>query len=152
MFTVTVNPDPIKAALADMSRELVEASSEAIRVALETAKRFGVLRVSQTTKRRTGRLLDSFQEVQLSATKGKLFNLAPYARYVNDGTPAHMIRAKKARCLRFESGGRIVFRQAVHHPGTKARPFEQPAANAGEVAMTGMLRQAVDRIARKVGG
>jgi len=46
-----------------------------------------------------------------------------YAKYVHDGTPAHIIRPRSRRVLRFASGGRTVFARIVHHPGTSGKKF-----------------------------
>lgn len=69
------------------------------------------------------------------------------AVYLEKGTRAHDIRARRARALRFAatSGGRrltgtprrgasVVFARSVRHPGTQAQPFMRPAAEkaAGE--------------------
>lgn len=49
---------------------------------------------------------------------------APYAKFVEDGTRAHPIRATRAKALRFRGrDGRYVFRRSVRHPGTKPRYF-----------------------------
>lgn len=62
------------------------------------------------------------------------------AVFIEGGTRAHDIRPKRARALRFATGsgvrlsGRprkgagVVFAKRVHHPGTKADPFLEPAA------------------------
>ena len=73
-------------------------------------------------------------------------------RYVSEGTPPHVIRPKHAKTLRFQwggpgsykpktttapswggpgtvSGGKTVYRQEVHHPGTEARNFERYIAD-----------------------
>lgn len=42
---------------------------------------------------------------------------APYARFVDEGTKPHTIRARRAKALRFRAGGRTVFRRSVRHPG-----------------------------------
>lgn len=44
---------------------------------------------------------------------------ARYAVYEHDGTPAHIIRARRKKSLRFIAGGQIVFRKQVRHPGTR---------------------------------
>jgi len=88
----------------------------------------------------TGRLRASIQ-----ADQPRLFSLRPsvrvfsnlsYAEMVHDGTRPHVIRPRRAKALRFRSGGRIVFVTVVHHPGTRARPFldqalRQVAASRG---------------------
>ena len=44
---------------------------------------------------------------------------AYYAPYVEYGTRPHMIYPRKARALRFEVRGKVIFAKYVHHPGTK---------------------------------
>ncbi|MDG3442467.1 hypothetical protein [Nitrospirillum amazonense] len=47
-----------------------------------------------------------------------------YAKYLEEGTAAHEIRAKHAKALAFMVGGDLIFRKKVQHPGTPAfRPF-----------------------------
>lgn len=46
-----------------------------------------------------------------------------YTMAHHDGTPPHVIRVRKARALRFESGGKVIFRTKVNHPGTKGTFF-----------------------------
>lgn len=67
------------------------------------------------------------------------------AKLLNDGTPAHLItargdmigplaeggrRRRGASYLKFQIGGRTLYRQSVHHPGTKTDPFLDAAADA----------------------
>jgi hypothetical protein len=54
--------------------------------------------------------------------------LAPYAAYVIKGTAPHEIRPVNASVLAFEVGGKLVFTPIVRHPGTKANPFLEKAA------------------------
>lgn len=51
----------------------------------------------------------------------------PYARYVIEGTPAHLIVPRNARVLRWESSGQVFYRDRVNHPGAKANPFPERA-------------------------
>lgn len=47
-----------------------------------------------------------------------------YARYENDGTRPHLIRARNRKVLRFPgAGGQLVFVTQVHHPGTTGSQF-----------------------------
>lgn len=48
---------------------------------------------------------------------------AGHAAFVHGGTKAHKIRARRAKALRFQAGGGVVFRAAVNHPGTEPEPF-----------------------------
>ena len=56
---------------------------------------------------------------------------APYASYVEFGTKPHDISPKKSGgTLRFQVKGQWVYAKVVHHPGTRAQPFVQPAFDA----------------------
>ncbi|MCZ7478882.1 hypothetical protein [Micromonospora sp. WMMC273] len=54
---------------------------------------------------------------------GTVFNDAEYADVVHDGSGPYTIRPRRAKALRFEVGGRVVFARKVRHPGTRARPW-----------------------------
>jgi hypothetical protein len=54
---------------------------------------------------------------------------APYARWVNDGTPPHDIDSTGSWPLRNRATGQV-FGPHVHHPGTKAVHFIERAAEA----------------------
>ncbi|XVV34944.1 hypothetical protein ACQPXT_13245 [Streptomyces sp. CA-100214] len=55
----------------------------------------------------------------------------PAVRYVLDGTRPHLIRPRRAKALRFEVGGRVVFAKLVRHPGTEANNFLAEALRRG---------------------
>lgn len=61
---------------------------------------------------------------------------APYAQWIEAGSRAHEIKARRARFLRFEQGGQVVFRKRVFHPGTKAARFMQSARDTAEGVAT----------------
>jgi hypothetical protein len=63
--------------------------------------------------------------------RGVVTNNHPAVFYVLEGTPAHEIRARRARALRFEAGGQILFRKRVWHPGTRANNFLARALRLG---------------------
>ena len=73
--------------------------------------------------RRTGRLRKSIgvrrtragYEVVMGGSE------APYASFVEFGTRSHLIRARRARALRFELSGEVVYVRYVRHPGSKPR-------------------------------
>ena len=50
-----------------------------------------------------------------------------YGKYVNDGTPPHIIRSKGNYPLRNRETGQV-FGREVHHPGTRPQPFVQETA------------------------
>lgn len=47
----------------------------------------------------------------------------PNTLFVHDGTRPHKIRPRRARMLRFEVGGRIVYAREVNHPGYRGDKF-----------------------------
>lgn len=53
------------------------------------------------------------------------------ARFLENGTVAHEIRAKGGGMLRFVMSGTVIYRRMVQHPGTAARPFMAQAKQAG---------------------
>ncbi|MGX1514042.1 hypothetical protein [Streptomyces collinus] len=55
----------------------------------------------------------------------------PAVRFVLDGTKPHIIVPRRAKALRFEAGGSVVFAKRVRHPGTKANNFLARALRLG---------------------
>ncbi|MGO4748286.1 hypothetical protein AB4212_06575, partial [Streptomyces sp. 2MCAF27] len=47
----------------------------------------------------------------------------PAVRFVLDGTRPHLIRPRRARVLRFEVDGHVVFSAFARHPGTRPNNF-----------------------------
>jgi len=76
---------------------------------------------------RTGRLAGSIVK-EIGDAEAEVQVLAPYAVFVEKGTAPHEIRPVNASVLAFEAGGRIVFTPLVKHPGTRANPFMERAA------------------------
>ncbi len=65
---------------------------------------------------------DNISNLEIEIGNSKL---APYARFVHNGTKAHEIRAKNKKALKTPFGAR----KKVNHPGTKANPYLQNAAD-----------------------
>lgn len=55
----------------------------------------------------------------------------PATLYVLNGTRPHIIRPRRAKALRFEVDGRIVYAQVVRHPGTRPNDFLGRALRLG---------------------
>ncbi|MEZ3180814.1 hypothetical protein KYY02_19600 [Streptomyces pimonensis] len=55
----------------------------------------------------------------------------PAVHYVLNGTRPHLIRPRRAKALRFEVGGRVVYTKLVRHPGTRANNFLGRALREG---------------------
>lgn len=56
------------------------------------------------------------------------------ARFLENGTPPHVISARRTSALRFRVNGQTLFRRTVQHPGTAERPFMRQARDRGELA------------------
>jgi hypothetical protein len=62
--------------------------------------------------------------------EAKLQALAPYAKFVVEGTKPHKIYPVSASVLAFKAkSGDLVFTKLVRHPGTKPNPFLQRAVD-----------------------
>lgn len=55
--------------------------------------------------------------------RGSVISQHPASLFVIHGTSPHIIRPRRARALRFQSGGQTVFATVVHHPGNRAHDF-----------------------------
>jgi len=108
---------------AELNRTMTNAS----RSELREASRQVVNRARVLAKVRTGRLRSSVraESPRIFSLRGsvKVGSDLEYAGFVNDGTRAHKIRARNAKALRFNVGGKIVFVKSVNHPGTKGDHF-----------------------------
>lgn len=103
-------------------------------------------RATRRFKSRSGKLLsaESFVTGARGAFSVYLRNVSPYARWVEDGTSPHPIRARKGKMLRFTtSGGTVVFRKEVRHPGTKSMPFMGDARDAVALSAREILEDAI---------
>lgn len=79
---------------------------------------------------KTGALHRSINTVYgKQGTQAIIHSTANHASFVENGTRAHTIKPKNAKVLAFNSGNKMVFTKNVKHPGTKAKPFMEPAFN-----------------------
>lgn len=95
---------------------------------------------------KTGQLRQATRaEFVSSQWRSFIINETSYAHHVEHGTEPHTIRAINAPKLRFfwEKIGQDVEFDAVHHPGTKARPFFKAAGSLGETFLSNRLSRAV---------
>lgn len=148
MIAVTVKTEAMKRALAEYGQKLSGEAGGALVEAMSVAQVVAVERIRAQTKRRTGKLEDDWGQMLLGRPfTGRLFSRAKYSGWINDGTEPHVITAKRARVLSFVVNGQRLFRRRVNHPGTKARPFAQPAARAGETFLHADLQRRADSLA-----
>ena len=93
----------------------------------------------------TGRLRSSIVSV-VNPLVGTVTPTVKYALSVHEGSKAHDIRPKKAKTLRYKSGGRIVFARKVRHPGTRSNPFMDRALRKGIAGVVRLFDRALERI------
>ena len=78
---------------------------------------------------KTGKLARSIV-TEIKEGEAKLQALAPYAKFVIEGTRPHEIHPASANVLVFKAkSGDLVFTKLVRHPGTKPNPFLQRAVD-----------------------
>lgn len=68
---------------------------------------------------------------------------APHAPYVEHGTRPHLIRPRRARALRFEVDGEIIYARLVHHPGTSPMEVMARAAEEALKELPGIARRTI---------
>lgn len=109
------------------------ASADAERVARQVA-----VRAKRLVPVRTGKTRDSIRVVKGSSWRGPTWSVVvmntPIGEFLEEGTRPHKIRARRAKALRFEIGGRVVYARVVNHPGTKATHFLSNAMRQVAVA------------------
>lgn len=79
--------------------------------------------------------------VVIRARSARRTNVAFYARFVEEGTQPHVIRASTGKALGI--GGQAY--ASVRHPGARANPFMARAAQSGTAAAATAFDQYVDR-------
>jgi hypothetical protein len=105
----------------------------------------------------TGQLVRSIQEdVEQSGLSGKVWleeSVAPYGKFVHDGTKPHRILPKNKPLLYFVSKkqGHLIGSKGVNHPGTKPDPFLYQAFNRQLPYFLARVRGAAKRIFDAVG-
>lgn len=96
----------------------------------DTAKRMQETEVKMRLRphTRTGNLLQNTESKIVRTTRrytiilrnGALKGRVGYASFLDKGTSPHIIRARRARALRFMYQGRFILRTQVKHPGNRA--------------------------------
>lgn len=77
-------------------------------------------------ERSTATGVTAMVEVNPPRTPASPNNVA-VAGFAEFGTRPHVIKAKRGKTLRFDTGGNVRFAASVQHPGTPKRPFYYPA-------------------------
>jgi hypothetical protein len=108
-----------------------------------------VTRSKQEAPVRSGALRKSIY-ADIRGDKATIRARAPYAGFVINGTPPHIIRAKDGGVLRFQIGGATVFARSVNHPGTKPNDFFGRALQAEQRRIEDEMADAGDAFFREV--
>jgi len=108
-------------------RELTTGSTGPVFLLVQSLTRAVETRARQEAPVRTGKLRRSIKAGPVTAkgttVHGSVTAHAEHGIFVHEGTRPHVIRARKAKALRFVVDGRVVFAQSVNHPGTKPNKF-----------------------------
>lgn len=77
---------------------------------------------------------------------------APYALFVEEDTRPHVIRARRARALRFRVGGLVLFRRSVNHPGTRGQHMLRDGLAAAQPRIRHTFAARLGRVTRRLAG
>ena len=75
---------------------------------------------------RTGALRASIHMRHLRDSRGQFVRIGSHLNHAymhHEGTKPHLITANRAKVLRYETRGRVMYAHAVMHPGTKANRY-----------------------------
>lgn len=137
MISISITPDSLNKAFADLNKYsgLVKerVKKEVIRTAYAIdSKSKSLVRVDK------GRLRQSIHpeftigslNVSIPNNGAVVGTNVEYASHVEYGTKPHLILPKNRSVLRWYKNGAFLFSKSVRHPGTKAYPFMNPAAES----------------------
>ena len=96
----------------------------------------------------TGRLRGSITTNITGKMSGETGTNISYATAVEYGTRPHTIKPKDKQALHWKEGNTDVFAKEVHHPGTKAKPFFEPAVKKNEDKLDKDLDKLIERISK----
>jgi hypothetical protein len=147
MLRFTLDVSPLGQALRAIEDNLDDAVAEALRDA-------GVMVASEarTHHEFTDRTGNLSRKIRSEPTEGSFFGGdlsvqvvadTPYAKFVEDGTRAHPIEARRAKVLRYYQNGRLMFRKRVRHPGTRPYLYLKGALDRLFPAVTARHEQAL---------
>jgi hypothetical protein len=126
-------------AMEEMEARSRQALGQSVAVALQHA------RATTAFKDQTGALRRSLTRGQKGPWTLFLKAGAKHALFVEVDTKPHRIEARRAKTLRFVTGGGVRFARSVQHPGTKGTHFIQRASEVGEHALVDMIERAAER-------
>lgn len=141
--------------LAQWSSEQARISA-GMAVAVADAAREGAAQARASAPRRTGTMIDHTDGKLLSqsatAARGEIRVGVDYASFVSDGTPPHIIEAKRAKTLAFEQDGVMRYPRRVRHPGTKANRYLDGAVDVADQTLRSGVVAVLDGVAARMRG
>jgi len=88
----------------------------------------------------TGRLKNSLKV--MATDEGLIIGMVSYGRFVEFGSPPHIITPKEKKALKFKMDKKTVFAKKVRHPGVRPNPFVRT------VLMTKLKNIIIEEISR----
>ncbi len=149
MIGFSLDSDATKRALEKYVRDLGQAAQESLTAGALAAQLSARATIHATTQRRTGDAEDNWGTAWVGPYSLRLRSGSDHTGFIESGTRAHLITARRATFLRFQVGGTTMFRRSVNHPGTRARPFMALAMAAGQMAMKATATRNIDNMARE---
>lgn len=162
-MSVTLDAEALSAGLDRLSSQVSAAVAAKVTAATAELQRHVVddKLHGQVLNARTGRLARAVErraEAKGSSIVGEVFvnDSVPYAAILEHGgsTSPHDILPDKAKALAFAMGGKHVFAQVVHHPGSRfpARPYLTSALNDETDGIAAALKSAAITAAQEAIG
>lgn len=124
---LTVNLSGIEA-VREQFAKLGKAPAQALAITAEKVEDYVQSQIGKHAK--TGKLEQSLGKTRIPGgwEVGHDSRVAPYARFVHDGTKPHVIVPKNKKSLRWAGGGVFHFAKKVKHPGNQPDKWMDRAA------------------------
>ena len=149
-MSVIIDGSEFRRALQHLGSEIQVAARDAIVEALDAASRDAF--ATNEYRNHTWKLRTATRAtLKDDGFGGSLTNPTQYASFVEFGTKPHVIKARRAKFLRFywhRIGENVAFKQ-VNHPGTKPRPFMRHAGEVGGGVLLRHLESLVERATQR---
>ena len=149
MLEIEVDLHELRAAMTRFLSDLSAGSQRATQQTAEASREhiasgaYWTVRTGKVGKSKVGKSFVVSQDPE--ALGAVLRSGSKVARFLDAGTKPHTITAKRRDALRFvASGGAVVFRRTVKHPGTKPKQYIAAEAQRAEPALLVAVERAAD--------
>lgn len=95
---------------------------------------------------RSGGNLQAGNRMEVKGLRGRIWNPVQYAKWVHYGTQPYTIRPKAKKALAFYINGRLIITKKVDHPGIKANPWYDKAAEKMDREIEKINAEGADRV------